>query len=408
MSKKPRTGFEELARESRLYPQEALLKVRNEEKSLFIGIPHEISYQEKRVALTPGGVEVLVANGHNVWVETGAGRYSKFSDAQYSEAGARIVYSHEEVFEADIIVKIEPPTLEEIEFLKPGKTVISALQMGNVSREYIVGLTQKKATCLAFEFIEDKVGGMPAVRAMSEIAGICAISIASEYLRTEKNGMGVILGGISGVPPTKVVIIGAGTVAEFAVRAALGLGAEIKVFDNHIYKLRRLKHNLGTQLYTSSLDLNNLRDALKTADVVIGAKRVEKGRSRFLVSEEMVGQMKDGAVIIDVSIDQGGGFETSEITTHDQPVYEKFGVIHYCVPNIASMVPKSATTALNNIFTPILLQMGEIGGVEEMIYCNKWFARGVYSYRGSLCNMQIGRKLDLEYKDIELILAARI
>lgn len=408
MTEKGKSGFEELAKETSLYPQEALLKVKSKKNKLFIGIPKEIALQENRVTLTPAGVALLVNNGHEIWLETGAGIASKFSDNEYSEAGAQIIYSHKEVFQTDIVLKVEPPTPEEIGFLKPGKTLISALQLGNQSAEYINMLNQKKVTAIAFELIEDKVGGMPVVRAMSEIAGSAVMLIAAEYLSSVHNGKGIILGGITGVPPTKVVILGAGTVAEYAARAALGLGIDIQIFDDQIYKLRRIKHALGQQVYTSTIDPITLLKALKRADVVIGAKRYGDGRRGYIITEEMVGQMKPDSIIIDVSIDQGGCIESSELTTHDKPVFHKFGVIHYCVPNIPSRVARTATTAFSNIFAPILLEMEDSGGVNDMIFRNKWFMKGVYAYKGSLTNEAIGRKFNLKHKDLNLLMAARM
>ncbi len=407
MTERKKTGFEALAK-SGLYPQEEMLRVKKGRKSFLIGLPQEISLQENRISLTPDAVALLVSRGHDVWVERKAGEGSKFTDKQYSEAGATIVHSPQEVYKADIILKIEPPTLEEIEFFKPGQTLISALQLGHLDQEYIHALLRKKVTALAYEFIEDKVGGMPIIRAMSEIAGSTVILIAAEYLSTANKGKGVILGGITGVPPTKVVIVGAGTVAEYAARAALSLGAEIQVFDNQIYKLRRIKHTLGHQFYTSTIDTVTLSESLKKADVVIGALRAEKGKTRHVISEEMVSQMKPDSLIIDLSIDQGGCVATSEITSHDKPVFRKYGVIHYCVPNVASRVAHTATTALSNIFTPTILRAAEEGGVEEMIFSHKWFMKGVYTYKGGLTNESIARKFGMKHKSIELLMAARV
>jgi alanine dehydrogenase len=406
MTEKKKTGFEALAKTS-LSPQEQLVKVKKGKNSFFIGLPNEVSLQENRISLTPDAVALLVNNGHEVWVETKAGVGSKFSDRQYSEAGAKIVYSPQEVYKADVILKIEPPTLEEIEMMRPGQALISALQLGHLKVENIQALLKKKVTALAYEFIEDKVGGMPIIRAMSEIAGSTVILIAAENLSTANNGKGVILGGITGVPPTKVVIVGAGTVAEYAARAALGLGADVQVFDNHLYKLRRIKHLLGQQIYTSTIDTITLSETLKSADVLIGALRAEKGRARHVVTEEMVSHMKQDSLIIDLSIDQGGCIETSEITTLSKPVFRKHGVIHYCVPNVASRVAHTATTALSNIFTPTILRAAEEGGIEEMIFTHKWFMKGVYTYKGGLTNEHVARKFGLKYKDISLLLAAR-
>lgn len=408
MSSKYSSGLEELAKGRTLYPQEALIKVKDSNKSLFIGIPREIALQENRVSLRPEAVSLLINNGHEVWVETGAGDASKFSDNEYSDAGAKIKYSPQEVFEADVVLKVEPPTLDEVDYLKPGKTLISALQLGNQKSEFIEALNRKKITAVGFELIEDKVGGMPVVRAMSEIAGSTVMLIAAEYLSSVNDGRGIILGGITGVPPTKVIILGAGTVAEYAARAALGLGAKIEIYDNHIYKLRRIKHALGHQIYTSTIDHANFSESLKSADVVIGAIRAEKGRVRCIVTEEMVSQMRQDSIIIDVSIDQGGCFETSHLTTHKKPIFRKHGVIHYCVPNIPARVARTATTAFSNIFTPVLLHAADMGGIEEMILSTKWFTKGVYTYKGSCTNIHIAQKFNLKHKDLSLLMAARL
>jgi alanine dehydrogenase len=407
MIEKKKTGFEALAKTS-LYTQEQMLEVKKAKHAFFIGLPREISLQENRISLTPDAVALLVSHGHTIWVEAHAGEGSKFSDKLYSEAGAKIVYSPREVYQADVILKIEPPTLEELEFFKPGQALISALQLGHLDQSYIDVMLRKKVTGLAYEFIEDKVGGMPIIRAMSEIAGSTVMLIAAEYLSTVNQGKGVILGGITGVPPTKVIIIGAGTVAEYAARAALSLGAEIQVFDNQLYKLRRIKHTLGQQFYTSTIDTVTLSESLKKADVVIGALRAEKGRARHVISEEMVSEMKPDSLIIDLSIDQGGCVATSEITSHANPVFRKYDVIHYCVPNVASRVAHTAATALSNIFTPTILRAAEEGGVEEMIFQHKWFMKGVYTYKGVLTNEFIAGKFQMKFKNIELFLAARV
>lgn len=324
MTEKPKTkGFEALAQETALYPQEKLAKIGKSNKSIFIGMPKEISLKENRISLTPDAVNLLVRNDHTVWIENGAGEKAKFKDYEYSNAGAKIVYSTKEIYQANVILKIEPPTLGEIEMFKPGQALISAFQMGSQTAEYIKALLYKKVTALAYEFIEDKVGGYPIIRAMSEIAGNTAIMVASEFLSSSHDGKGILLGGITGVPPTKVLIIGGGTVAEHAARSALGLGADVKIFDNHLYKLRRLKHILGSQVYTSTIDTVTLAECLKTTDVLIGALRAEKGRSSMVVNEEMVMNMKPDSLIIDLSIDHGGCVETSHLTTLGKPTFKK-------------------------------------------------------------------------------------
>ncbi len=400
-------GFESLAASRAYFTQESTLAVETRKRKLFIGLPRETTLQENRLGLTPEAVQHLVTAGHEVVLEAGAGEPSKYSDHNYSEAGAQVVYSAQEVFQADIILKVAPPTRDEIEFMRPGQTLISALQMGTLTAEYIAALQRKKVNAIGFEFIRDPSGAMPVVRAMSEIAGSTVMLVAAEYLARSNEGKGIILGGITGVPPSQVVILGAGTVAEYAARAAIGLGAEVKVFDNHLYKLRRLKHNLGTQLYTSTLDTFALSQQIRRADVVIGALSIEDGRIPFMVPEEMVASMTPGSIVIDVSIDQGGCFETSEMTSHSQPIFRKYDVVHYCVPNIASRVPRTATNALSNIFTPILQEIHQHGGINEVLFTNEHFRAGVYIYRGSLTNAAIGKKYNLRYKELGLLIAVR-
>lgn len=400
-------GFEALAASRAYFTQESMLAIETRRRKLFIGLPKESSLQENRICLTPEAVKHLVEGGHEVVIESGAGEPSKYSDHNYSEAGATIAYSAKEVYEADIVLKVAPPTLEEVELLRNGQTLISALQFGSLSAEYITALLRKKINAISFELIRDPSGARPVVRAMSEIAGSTVMLVAAEYLARSNEGKGVILGGITGVPPSQVVILGAGTVAEYAARAATGLGAEVKVFDNHLYKLRRLKENLGTQLYTSTLDTFALSQQIRRADVVIGALNAEDGRVPFMVPESMIATMAPGSVVIDVSIDQGGCFETSEVTTHNKPVFRKYDVIHYCVPNIASRVPRTATNALSNIFTPIMQEISQNGGINEVLFSNEHFRSGVYIYKGSLTNAIIAKRFNMRYKELGLLIAVR-
>lgn len=384
------------------------MAVKKDQNSLHIGLPREVSLQENRIALTPDAVAILVRNGHEVWVEKDAGRGANLSDHEYSEAGAKIVHSPEEVYQANVILKVEPLVEEEFRFVKAGTTLISALNLPALEKHYFEKLNDLKITGIGYELIEDKVGGKPIIRAMGEIAGSTVLLIAAEYLSTPNGGRGVILGGITGVPPTKIVILGAGTVAEFATRASLSLGADVKVFDKHIYRLQRLKYSIGQNLYTSIIDSETLTEAIGRADVVIGTMRAENGLSPMVVTREMVSKMKPGSVIIDVSIDQGGSFETSRMTTHKNPTFKYSDVIHYCVPNIPSRVAHTASTALSNVFLPFLLQTGTIGGIEEMIYANRWFMKGVYCHKGTLTNSHIARSFNMRYKDLTLLLAARM
>lgn len=402
-----KTGFREILQQTALYPQEMLAKVSTLGKSLFIGLPKEISAQENRIALTPDSVALLVKNGHDVLLESGAGLNSNFNDRAYSEAGAQIVFSATEVYQADLILKIEPLQEAEFQLVKEGSTVISALHLPNRNEQYFRKMNELKITGIGFEIIQDKDGGLPVTRAMSEIAGSTVMLIAAEYLSSVTEGKGIILGGITGVPPTKVVIIGAGTVAEYAARAAIGLGAEIKIFDREVYRLQRIKYAVGHNVYTSIIDSETLSDAIKNADVVIGALRGHENRSPCVVTEEMIGRMQENSIVIDVCIDQGGCFETSRMTNHKQPIFKHEGVIHYCVPNIASRVAATASIALSNIFTPFLLKSGTLGGIEEMIFADAAFMKGVYAYKGSLSNLAIAQTFGMRYKDLSLLMAAR-
>jgi alanine dehydrogenase len=264
---------------------------------------------------------------------------------------------------------------------------------------------QKKVTALALEYIKDEAGSFPFVRSMSEIAGSSAIQIAGELLNSTKNGQGLLLGGISGVPPANVVVLGAGVVGEFAIRAALGLGASVKVFDNNIYKLMRLQNNVGRRLFTSAFYPDVLQKELEDADVVVGAIHSESGRTPIIVSEEIVSMMKPGAVIIDVSIDQGGVFETSEVTSHQNPTFKKYEVIHYCVPNIASRVARTASYAMSNILSSRLLKSSELGGIDKLFFYDHTSRHGVYIYKGCLTNKHLSERFNIKHTNIDLLFA---
>jgi alanine dehydrogenase len=395
-----------LAREAALMPQEEMLEVARQKQHLTIGIPRETGFQERRVALTPEAVAVLVSNGHEVLVETKAGEMASFMDREYSEAGAKIVYDTKSVFGANIIFKVAPPSMEEVKLMPGRQTLFSALQLTVQPIDSLKQLMAKRVTAIAWDYIQDSAGIYPVVRAMGEIAGNTSVLIAAEYLSKANKGIGLMFGGISGVKPTEVVIIGAGTVGEFATRASLGLGACVKLFDNSISKLRRTQYDLGHRLWTSTLQPVVLSKALETADVAIGALRARYGRTPCVVTEAMVSNMKPGSVIVDVSIDQGGCFETSRITNHEDPVFRVNDVIHYCVPNIASRASRTASYALSNIFAPIMISVGERGGVNNMVRENAGLRHGVYIYNGTLTNEIIGEAFKLPYKDLDLLLSA--
>jgi alanine dehydrogenase len=406
MSSGKYSGFSDVARQAMMQPQESMLEVKNKKNQLFIGIPKEISFQENRIPLTPLSVALLVNNGHRVMLESNAGQAANFSDKDYSEQGALIVYDTKTVYEADIIIKIAPPMVQEIEMMKHGQILISALQLATLKADSLHALMKKNVTALCFEHLLDEGGSLTVVRAMSEIVGATSILIAAEYLSNVFEGKGLMLGGITGVPPTEIVILGAGTVGEYAARTAISLGAEVKVFDPSIYKLRRLQNNIGTRVFTSVVQPIVLEKAITTCDVAIGAIRAEDGRSPCIISEATVSRMKRDSVVIDVSIDQGGCFETSEVTNHTHPVFRKYDVIHYCVPNIASRVARTATYALTNIFAPILLDIGEQGGIKNVIWQKSGVRNAVYIYQGQLTNKYIGERFSIPCKDLDLLIVS--
>ncbi len=406
MSSGKYSGFSDIAKQAMMQPQESMLEVKNKKNKLYIGIPKEVSFQENRIPLTPLSVALLVNNGHDVMLESNAGQAAYFSDKDYSEQGAEIVYDTKKVYEADIIIKIAPPTPIEIEMMRPGQTLISALQLATLKAECLHALINKKITALCFEHLRDEGNSLSVVRAMSEIVGATSILIAAEYLSNVFDGKGLMLGGITGVPPTEIVILGAGTVGEYAARAAISLGAEVKVFDPSIYKLRRLQNNIGSRVFTSVVQPIVLEKAITTCDVAIGAMRAEDGRSPCIVSESTVSRMKPNSVIIDVSIDQGGCFETSEVTNHTHPVFRKYDIIHYCVPNIASRVARTATYALTNIFTPILLDIGEHGSLKNVIWQKSGLRDAVYIYQGHLTNKHMGERFSIPCKDLDLLIVS--
>ncbi len=401
-------GVSSLAASAVGMPLEAMLEIKKKHKQLFIGIPKETSFQENRIPLIPDSVSVLVNNGNEVIIEAGAGAAAKIEDSDFSEAGAQIVYSPEEVYKADVILKVAPPSVDELKLIKPRQFLISILQMSMQNADYIKALSAKKITAIGYEFIHEESGVYPIIQAMSEIVGSSSILIAAEYLSNAFHGKGELLGGVAGIPPTVVVIIGSGTVGEYAARTALGLGATVKVFDNSIYRLRRLQNRLGTRIFTSIITPNILLKELRNADVAIGALRSNEGRTPVVVTEEMVSEMRVGSVIVDVSIDQGGCFETSEVTNHLKPVFRKYGVVHYCVPNIASRVSRTASTALSNIFSQIFLLAAEEGGIDEVIWKSRSVRTGVYMYNGSITNRYIAETCKLPFKDLDLLRAARL
>lgn len=386
-------------------PHEETLGIEGQIKQLTVGIPLDLERFDNRVPLAPNAAGQLIRNGHRVLMEAGAGEGSWFTDSEYTENGVEIA-EKSEVFQSGIILKVAPITYDEISRLKPRSVVISSLHLNTRCEDYFRKLMAKKITAIAFEFLHDRIGACPIRRAMSEIAGNASVLIAGELLCHPKHGKGHIIGGYSGVAPTEVVIIGAGTVGEFAARTAIGLGAHVKVFDNAVYKLRTLQSNLQNRVFTSIIQPQVLEKALKSADVLIAAVHTGKGRTPVYVSAGMVANMKQGSVIVDVSIDQGGCVETSRLTTQQSPVFVEYGVLHYCVPNIASRYSHTASYAISNVLTPLLVAAGQAGGIDNMLKYNTGLRRGTYVHNGLLTNKLVSDFFKLPYQDIDLLVAA--
>ncbi len=386
---------------------EETLDVKPRRESLHIGIPKEDSFNENRIALTPDAVSVIVANGHEVSVESNAGQGANFTDNDYSEAGAKICYDKKQVFEADILVKSAPVSLEECELLKLNQYIISPIHLAEMKKEILAKMMAKKITALSFENLKDDTGHNPIVRSMSEIAGSAVMLIAGQYLSNANSGKGVLVGGISGIPPTKVIIIGAGIVGEYAARTALAMGASVKIFDNSIYRLKRLQNNIGGRLWTSVIEPKILSKQLKTCDVAVGALSNEGGRTPMVVTEQMVSNMRKGSVIVDVSIDHGGCFETSMVTTHKKPTFTKYDVIHYCVPNIPSGFARTASHAISNVLMPLLLETADDGGMDNVIWYKINIRSGIYLFKGALTNFHLSERFNLKFTDLNLLIASR-
>jgi alanine dehydrogenase len=391
---------------SAFMPREELIEKAVSRRQISIGIPHDIHDDEKRVALTPEAIKILTDTGNEVFIQANAGQGAGFPDRDYSDNGAVVADTPQKVYECDIVIKIAPFTEQEAGLLKGNQIVISFMNAATMGEETLSALTRKRVTALAAERIKDNDGILPVVESMSEISGITSVLIASEYLSNTSGGKGVMLGGVTGVTPTEVVIIGANTAGEYAARAALGLGAIVRVFDSSVHRLRLFQDLLGQRLYTSTFHPQVLQKALKSADVLIGALSTDDLRPWFYVSEEMVQGMKRGSVIIDLSVDTGGCVETTEPRAIKDPIYEKHGVLHYSAWNLPSRVPKTASIALSNVFRPLMQDIVDSGGITPMLKFNTGLRHGVYIYNGILTNEMLAQKFGLLSKDINLLLAA--
>jgi len=387
-------------------PKEEQLETAIKRKKISIGIASDKKNDEKRVALTPEAVNILVENGNEVIVQKGAGSGANYSDKDYAENGAVITESLARVFSAEAVIKVAPFTVHEVDYLKGNQIVMSFLNVLKLSEETLGKLIRKKVTAIALEKIRDSNGVMPVMESMSEISGVTSVLIASDYLSNHHGGKGVLLGGITGVTPTEVVIIGANTAGEYAARAALGLGSQVKIFDQSLHNLRRFQNLINQRLQTSVFHPQVLKKALRSADVLIGAVELEDLRPWYYITEDMVKTMKKGSVIIDLSIDRGGCIETTECRALRDPVYEKHGVIHFSAWNLPSRMARTASIALSNIFNPLFQDIAEAGGIIQLLRNDRGMRNGVYLFNGILTNETLGQKFGAISKDLDLLISA--
>lgn len=387
-------------------PKEEHLETAVKNRRITIGIPSDTKEDEKRVALTPESVNLLVESDNEVIVQKGAGLGANYSDKDYNENGAIMTDSPARVYSADVVIKVAPFTEKETDYLKGNQVVMSYLNVLKLKEETLGKLIRKKVTALAFEKIRDSNGVMPVVESMGEITGVTSILIASDYLSNHHGGKGVMLGGITGVTPTEVVIIGANTAGEYAARAAIGLGSQVRVFDNSLHRLRRFQNLIGQRLQTSVFHPQVMKKALVSADVLIGAIELDDLRPWYFITEDMIRSMKKGSVVIDLSIDRGGCIETTECRALRDPVYEKHGVIHFSAWNLPSRVARTASIALSNVFTPLLQSMADAGGITQLLKNDPGLRNGAYLYNGMLTNETLGQKFGILSKDLDLLISA--
>jgi alanine dehydrogenase len=405
MNEKAKNGSHGFSNAS-LLPQEEQLDTAIRSKKISIGIPNDKKNDEKRVALTPEAVNQLVEGGNEVILQKGAGAGSNYSDKDYAENGAVITESPARVFSADAVIKVAPFTNQEVDYLRGNQIVMSFLNVLQLNEDTLAKLMRKKVTAIALEKIRDSNGVMPVMESMSEISGVTSVLIASDYLSNHHGGKGVLLGGITGVTPTDVVIIGANTAGEYAARAALGLGSQVKIFDQSLHNLRRFQNLINQRLQTSVFHPQVLKKAIRSADVLIGAIELEDLRPWYYITEDMVKTMKKGSVIIDLSIDRGGCIETTECRALRDPVYEKHGVVHFSAWNLPSRVARTASIALSNIFNPLFKEIAEAGGITQLLKNDRGMRNGVYLFNGILTNETLGQKFGAISKDLDLLISA--
>ncbi len=369
---------------------------------MIIGIPKEIKNNENRVSCTPAGVFALCKAGHKVIVEANAGIGSGFSNEEYQEAGAEIADVKEVFKRAELIVKVKEYLPSEYQYLREDQMVFTYLHIAN-DPEFAKALIDSKTTAIAYETVRDRKGGLPLLTPMSEVAGRMAVQVGATMLQKNNNGRGLLLGGVPGVFPAEVVIIGGGTVGLNAAKIACGLGAIVTVFDINAERMGYIDDISGGTIHTAYNNEYNLRRALKTADLVIGAVLVPGAKAPKIVTKDMVQTMKPGSAIVDVAIDQGGCIETSDhITTHDQPTFERYGVLHYSVANMPGAVPRTSTMALSNATLPYLMKLADHG--TAALKADPGFLLGLNTYQGHITYRGVSEALAMAYTDPETLL----
>jgi alanine dehydrogenase len=371
---------------------------------MIIGVPREVKDNENRVAVTPGGVSEYVSHGHTVFVEKSAGAGSGFSDAEYQAAGAELVSSHEDVFaRADMIIKVKEPVASEYPLLREGQILYTYLHLA-AEEELTRVLVKQKINAVAYETVQLPDRSLPLLAPMSEVAGRMATQVGAQYLTKTYGGRGLLLGGVAGVAPAKVAVIGGGIVGTNSAQMALGMGAEVTILDVNIDRLRYLDHVLHGRLRTMASNKQNLEDVVSESDVVIGGVLIPGAKAPKLVTRDMVASMNDGAVVIDVAIDQGGCIETVKPTTHSNPVFIEHGVVHYGVTNMPGAVPRTSTIALSNVTLPYGIKLAN-QGFEQAIRRDHALALGVNTYGGMITYASVAGAFEMEYTPLDKVLA---
>ena len=364
---------------------------------MLVGVPKEIKTHEYRVGLVPGSVRELIHHGHQVVVETGAGDGSGFPDASYEAVGARVAPDAASVFaEADMIVKVKEPLAPEIAMLRPDQVLFTYLHLA-ADKEQTVGLLESGSVAIAYETVTDARGGLPLLSPMSEVAGRMSIQVGAHHLEKEQGGAGILLGGVPGVPAADVVVIGGGVSGTNAVRMAMGLEARVTVIEKNIQRLYDLDLQFGPSLNTRYSTVEAIEELVTNADLVIGAVLVPGAAAPKLVTEDMVRKMRKGSVMVDIAIDQGGCFETSRPTSHDNPTYVEHDVVHYCVTNMPGAVARTSTFALNNATLPFVLALAN-KGYSKALADNEHLSRGLNIHKGDLTYAAVAESLDLPFK----------